>query len=223
MKKTEKGKGGGGAAAVEKMKEIPKKAVLYFHGRGGSGAEAEHYKALFPGYEVTGPDYRSETPWEAKEELKETVLAAKEKYETVLLIANSVGAYFAMTAGIEKQIEKAYFISPVVDMPGLISGMMRQAGVTEEELKKKGEILTDSGEILSWKYLSWARAHPARWRAEAEILYGKNDPLTGFETMRDFAGRNGMRLTVMENGGHWFHTEGEMRFLDEWIRRGQTR
>ena len=25
-------------------------------------------------------------------------------------------------------------------------------------------------------------------------------------------------LTVMEGGEHWFHTEEQMRFLDEWIR-----
>ena len=26
-------------------------------------------------------------------------------------------------------------------------------------------------------------------------------------------------LTVMKGGEHWFHTEEEMKFLDEWIGR----
>ena len=28
-------------------------------------------------------------------------------------------------------------------------------------------------------------------------------------------------LTVMEDGEHWFHTGEQMRFLDDWIRRGE--
>ena len=45
-----------------------KHIVVYVHGKGGSPAEAEHYKSLFPDSEVIGFDYRAQTPWEAKEE-----------------------------------------------------------------------------------------------------------------------------------------------------------
>ena len=50
------------------MKAEKDTAVLYVHGKGGSAAEAEHYRALFPQAEVYGFDYRAETPWDAKEE-----------------------------------------------------------------------------------------------------------------------------------------------------------
>lgn len=42
-----------------------KTVVVYIHGAGGSAAEAEHYKGLFPDSEVIGFDYRSQTPWDA--------------------------------------------------------------------------------------------------------------------------------------------------------------
>ena len=29
-------------------------------------------------------------------------------------------------------------------------------------------------------------------------------------------------LTVMEGGDHWFHTEEQMCFLDEWIKRHES-
>ena len=29
--------------------------------------------------------------------------------------------------------------------------------------------------------------------------------------------QTGADVTVMKNGEHWFHTEEQMRFLDEWI------
>ena len=45
-----------------------KKLILYVHGKGGSGEEAEHYKTLFVGYDVVGFDYKSQNPWEAAAE-----------------------------------------------------------------------------------------------------------------------------------------------------------
>ena len=69
------------------------------------------------------------------------------------MIANSIGAFFAMNALAEKKISKAMFISPVVNMERLIMNMMAWADVSEEELCRKKEIATDFGETLSWEYL----------------------------------------------------------------------
>ncbi|MBE6086438.1 MAG: alpha/beta hydrolase [Selenomonas ruminantium] len=51
----------------------------------------------------------------------------------------------------------------------------------------------------------------------AQILYGEKDQLTSLATMKDFAEKHHAGLTVMENGEHWFHTEEQMAFLDDWI------
>jgi len=192
--------------------------VLYIHGKGGSAEEAEHYVPLFPGEEVLGFDYRAETPWEAKEEFDPFVSSLCGIHGPVILIANSVGAFFAMCAGLDAWTKRAFFVSPVADMEKLITGMMAWAGVTEEELRKKGTIPTDFGETLSWEYLTWIREHPVRWKAPTEILYGEKDALIPRDTVSAFAARIGAGLTVMEGGEHWFHTEEQMRFLDEWIR-----
>ena len=192
--------------------------VLYIHGKDGSAEEAEHYVPLFPGEEVLGFDYRAETPWEAKEEFPAFVSSLCGIHGPVTLIANSVGAFFAMCAGLGAWTKRAFFVSPVADMEKLITGMMTWAGVTEEELRKKRTIPTDFGETLSWEYLTWIREHPVRWKAPTEILYGEKDALIPYDTVSAFAARIGAGLTVMEGGEHWFHTEEQMRFLDEWIR-----
>jgi len=197
-----------------------KNLILYLHGQGGSAAESEHYRPLFPGCGVMGLDYRSHTPWEAGEEIRAAVTRLKGGYDGIVLIANSIGAYFCMYGGIGGLIERAYFISPVVDMERLILDMMRRAGVTEDKLRAEGVISTAFGEELSWDYLRRVRAHPVRWDVPTEILYGSRDGLTSPETIRRFAGAHGARLTVMEGGEHWFHTEEQMRFLDNWIRNG---
>ncbi len=200
-----------------------KKLVLYIHGKGGSAEESRHYEALFPGCDVMGLDYQSSAPWEAGEEIRQALDKLKETYPFIILIANSIGAYFCMQAGIEDMVRKAYFISPLVDMERLILDMMEGARVTEEDLEEKGVIASPFGEDLSWDYLCWVRAHPVRWNVPTEILCGGRDSLTSRETITGFAGDIGAGLTVMEDGEHWFHTREQMLFLDRWIRERRYR
>jgi DNA-binding XRE family transcriptional regulator len=103
-------------------------AILYIHGKGGSATESEHYKPLFPDNEVIGLDYQTFTPWEtgkgrsseshqaclngrvvteldAVKEIRIAVEELKGKYENAILIANSIGAFFSMNAGIDEMIQ----------------------------------------------------------------------------------------------------------------------
>lgn len=190
--------------------------LIYIHGKGGNAQEAEHYAPLFPECETVGFDYRSETPWDAKEEFGRFLDTFRGR--NVTLVANSIGAYFAMHAFSGREIRKAFFISPIVDMERLILDMLRWAGVSELELENRGTVETAFGETLSWEYLAWVRAHPVSWSIPTSVLYGGKDHLQSLETVRAFAGKTGADLTVMENGEHWFHTGEQMEFLDRWIR-----
>lgn len=204
--------------------------VIYVHGKGGNAEESEHYKKLFADCDVAGFEYASVTPWDFKDEFLNW---AKEKfggYEKVILVANSIGAYFLMNAisqanaetgggknKITAKIIMAFFISPIVDMEKLICNMMDWAGVTEAQLEEKKIISTDFGDDLSWEYLTYVRKNPIKWKIPTEILYGEYDTLTSLGTVSDFARANKAKLTVMKNGEHWFHTEEQMKFLDGWI------
>ena len=194
-----------------------KNIVIYVHGKGGSAEEAEHYRRLFPKAEIIGFDYRAATPWEAKDEFPQFFAEQRKRCDSLTLVANSIGAFFSMSSPDELPIDKAYFISPVVDMEKLIGNMMMWTGVTEQELAEKREIPTEFGETLSWDYLTYVREHPISWHIPTRILYGEHDNLTSLETMSAFAGRIGAELTVMPKGEHWFHTEEQMQFLDRWI------
>ncbi len=126
-----------------------KKLAVYVHGKGGNAAEAEYYKTLFPECEVIGFDYRAENPWEAKTEFPAFFDEKKKHFDEIYLIANSIGAFFSMGSLTEKQVRKAFMISPIVDMERLICDMMNWANVTESELRERGEIATNFGETLS--------------------------------------------------------------------------
>ena len=192
--------------------------VLYVHGKGGSPNEAEHYKKIFPDCDVIGLDYKNFTPKENAEEIFHAVKNLKRRYGKIILVANSIGAFFAMNAGIDAEIFQAYFISPIVNMEKLIVDLMKKCNVTEGELRRKKIIPTDFGENLSWEYFSYVRKNPVNWKVPTKILYGEKDFITPLETLMEFAEKNNFEVTIMKNGEHWFHTEEQMNFLDNWLK-----
>ncbi len=198
-----------------------KDTVLYIHGKGGSAAESRHYQALFPDCGVYGLDYQTSTPWETGAEIHAAAERLKAGCDRIILIANSIGAYFSMHAGLEGMTAEAYFISPIVNMERLILDMLARANAAEEELKIRQTLPDGSDGSLSWDYLCYVRSHPVQWSVPTQILYGSDDDLTPDETIRNFAKKHHAGLTVMAHGAHWFHTEEQMRFLDDWIRRCQ--
>ncbi len=191
--------------------------ILYIHGKGGTADEAAHYRPLFPDCDVVGLAYQAQTPWDAKMEFPAAFQAVSAGYDRVMLIANSIGAYFSMCALPQEKLAQAYFISPIVDMEKLIGNMMRWANVSADELREKGTIETAFGETLSWDYLSYVRAHRVCWTVPTQILYGARDNLTDLETITVFANSHEAHLTVMEHSEHWFHTPQQLQFLDHWL------
>lgn len=195
------------------------KAVVYIHGKGGNAAEAERYAAVFNGFDVLGFDYKAETPWEAKDEFTAYFDTLAASYETVYIIANSIGAYFTLNARTNEKIKKAFFISPVTDMPLLITGMMQACGVSEEELCRKKFIETPFGETLSWQYLCRARKDLPEWKVPTHIIYGENDSMIPLAAVRAFAEKSGATLDIMAGGEHWFHTAEQFAFADAVIKK----
>lgn len=196
-----------------------KKVIIYAHGKGGNAAESEYYKRFFPDCDVFGVDYGELLPWTARERIADTYDSLKGRYDRISLIANSIGAYFSMLALQNRSVARAYFISPILNMERLIADMMLWSGVSETELKERGEIPTELGETLSWQYLCYVRDNPIKWDVPTALLYAGGDKLTARHTVDRFAADHNASVTVMENGEHWFHTEEQLDFLDNWLKR----
>lgn len=194
-----------------------KTLVIYIHGKGGNASESDAYRKILPDCDVVGMDYKSKTPQETMQEFPKIFDELSQGKSSVILIANSIGAYFAMLALADKNIKKAFFISPIVDMEKLIKDMMSAANVTEKELQENGEIKTAFGETLSWDYLQYVKKHEIKWKIPSHILYGENDNLTAKETIYNFSKEICAKLTIMPDGEHWFHTDKQTAFLYNWI------
>lgn len=196
-----------------------KALVIYIHGKGGNIEETNHYQSIFRESDVIGFEYKSQTPWDAEIEFPMLYDMYAKAYDSITLIANSIGAYFAMISLAEKNITHALFISPIVDMEKLISSIMKQSNITEDELESKKKMNTKFGEILSWEYLSHVKNHPIRWNVPTSILYGEKDNLTSKESITKFSEQISADLTIMEDGEHWFHTDEQLNFLDTWVKK----
>lgn len=201
---------------------------LFLQGQGGCKEEAGQFAevAVPAGDQVLGidlPEHGARRdvpgfyPWVIVPELQAVLEWMQPRWKTISLRANSIGAYFSMLALADRTIEKALFVSPVVKMEKLMLDMMNWAGVTEEQLRLKGEIPTSFGQTLSWNYLSWVREHPVSdWKTPTAVLFAGKDHPTSRETMGNFVKDCRAVLTVYEAGEHWFHTPEQLAELRKW-------
>lgn len=76
--------------------DILKKVILYIHGKGGSHLEAEQYKKNCSGFDMIGIDYNDYFPWIVQNQIQVAYDNAYKRYNHIYVVANSIGAYFAM-------------------------------------------------------------------------------------------------------------------------------
>lgn len=195
-----------------------KKAIIYVHGKGGSALEVERFKKNCPDFDMFGVDYREYLPWVVEKQIRDVYQKLDSQYDQILILANSIGAYFSMLALQDLPIQKALFISPILNMEKSITDTLQTNNLTETDLKERQEI-TLGRKNLSWKYLQFVREHPIDWQVETEILYGENDDHTSKTVLEDFIKSHNAHVTIMENGEHWFHTKEQLNFLDNWMQK----
>ena len=131
-------------------------------------------------------------PWTAAPELTRVMAYARAHWRATNVRATSIGAYFARLA----------FAAP------------------EKALFVRGMYPARVGDMLSWDYLCWVRAHPAKdWHCSQYILYGENDSMTDLATIRTYTAKSGAELIIVPQGEHWFHTPEQLAVMADWERK----
>lgn len=144
----------------------------------------------------------------------------KVHWKEINVFACSMGAYFSLLAYQNDVLEKALFLSPVVNMERIIENMMKWFNVTPELLQKEMTIETPIGQKLYWDYLCYVKEHPIHtWNTDTYIMYGAKDELCEFETINYFTKKHRCELEVMETGEHYFHTEEQLKIFEQWLHK----
>lgn len=149
-------------------------------------------------------------------ELNEIYNILKEKWNTISLFTNSIGTYFSLLAYKDKKIERAFFLSPLLDMREVIENMMLAFGVTEERLKIEKEITLPIGETLYWDYYSYVKKNPIiKWEIETYILCGEKDEICNVKTTKNFSKNFNCKLEILRDSEHYFYKVEQLKKLEE--------
>ena len=151
-------------------------------------------------------------------DLKQVIEYAKKNYVEINLWACSMGAYFSLLAYKNEEIKQCVFLSPVVNMKVIIDNMMLWSNTTEKELEEKQEIKTNFGQTLYWDYYKYVKENPiVNWNKETFILYGNKDNMQGQSIIQEFSDKFNCKLSILENGEHYFHKEEQLKLYENWI------
>ena len=188
-------------------------------------------KATTEGYQVISFDLpehgeqKNDTKYLCKpqncvNDLKQIMNYAKENYKEIDIWACSMGAYFSLLAYKDENINKCLFLSPVVDMLLIIKGMMLLNNTTEKELEEKQVISTSFGQMLYWDYYLYVKENKINfWNKKTYILYGDNDTMQDYKTIKNFSNKFNCKLSVLTNGEHCFHTEEQLKYYKNWLNK----
>ena len=118
----------------------------------------------------------------------------------------------------DENINRCLFLSPVVNMKVIIDNMMVWSNTTENELEEKQEIKTDFGQTLYWDYYKYVKENPIiKWNKQTNILYGNKDNMQEQTIIQDFSYKFNCELSILENGEHYFHTEEQLKYYQNWL------
>ena len=195
-----------------------KKLAVYIHGLYGSAKEAENYSYLKDEYDVVGLDYEDGNPWELKDTIRQEFEKITKNYREIIVIANSIGAFYAYEYLSDFNIKRAFFISPVADMHQLIYGIMMSKGIYLETLKQERMIKIDDKTSISYAFYKSLENHRDNWTVPTEVLYGERDNVIYIENIAGFlASHPNARLTIKQGAEHYMHNEEEQEFIKNWI------
>ena len=151
-------------------------------------------------------------------DLKQIIEYAKANYNEINIWACSIGAYFSLLAYKDEDLKQCLFLSPVVNMKIIIENMMLWSNTTEKELKEKKKIKTDFGQTLYWDYYLYVKENPiTNWNKKTYILYGNKDNMQNENIIEDFSNEFNCDLTILKNGEHYFYTEEQLNFYNDWL------
>ena len=197
-----------------------KKVAIYIHGLHGSHKEAEDFAFLKDEYDVFGLKYKDANPWELKNVIQREFKKLTKNYDEVVVIANSIGAFYACEYLSDFNIKRAFFISPIVSMFQNIVDLMTMYGIKDKTLKRKKIIELEDGNTLSFDFYQHVSNDEDHWNVPTDILYGAYDEVVYTGSMLEFLENHALaRLTVKSESEHYFQSEEEKEFIKNWMLR----
>ena len=194
------------------------KVLIYIHGQNGKADKVLDYCPL-GSYDVKGLDYFDGNPWDVGPIIKNKFEKLTKNYKEVIVVANSIGAFYAYEylSGYDK-IKRAFFISPIVNMSQVVLDLIMNNDINMEDLKENKFITLDDNTVLSYDFfMHVSEDYQDSWTVKTDVLYGSNDDFVYIEHIADFVISHEANLTIKNGSEHYFNTEEEKKYIRDWI------
>ncbi|WP_243858963.1 hypothetical protein [Actinomyces sp. ZJ308] len=132
------------------------------------------------------------------------------------LLANSIGAYFSLCDTPAGTFERAWLVSPLLDLEYYIRDMMAKYSVTDGQLEAETVIDTPRG-VLECPYLRFVEKHPARLDIPSWIIRGDQDEVVSLEALGRFVSAPGVELVQIEGGQHFLGRPPHLDTVVAWF------
>ena len=206
--------------AKQVVEDNSKRVAIYIHGLHGSAEEADDFAFLKDRYDVVGLNYQDGNPWEVGDTIQKEFKKLSKGYDEVIVIANSIGDFYACEYLSDFKINRSFFLSPIVSMFQNIIDLMSMYGIKDKELEKKKLITLGDGTVLSYDFYQHVSNDEDHWEVPTEILYGAYDEVVYTGSMLEFLENHPLaRLTVKSDSEHYFESEEEKDFIKDWMLR----
>lgn len=152
----------------------------------------------------------------ASPEIRAFARLARSQSTEVGLLASSVGAYFALCDTPVGTFERAWLVSPLIDLEYYIRDVMTEYSVTDEQLEAETVIDTPRA-MLEWPYLRFVEDHPARLDIPSWTIRGDRDEVVPLDALSQFVGAPGAELVQVEGGQHFLGRPPHLDTVVAWF------
>ena len=161
-------------------------------------------------------DDKAFTPMDASPEVRAFARLARSQSTEVSLLANSIGAYFSLCDTPAGTFDRAWMVSPLLDLEYYIRDIMAEYSVTDEQLEAQTVIDTPRG-VLERSYLRFVEEHPARLNAPSWMIRGDQDEMVPLNALSRFVGAPGVELVQVEGGQHFLGQPPHLDTVVAWF------
>ena len=142
---------------------------------------------------------------------------ARSQSTEVGLLASSIGAYFSLCDTPTGTFERAWLVSPLIDLEYYIRDVMAEYSVTDEQLEAETVIDTPRA-VLEWPYLRFVEEHPARLDIPSWTIRGDQDEVVPLDALSRFVSAPGVELVQIEGGQHFLGQPPHLETVVAWFK-----
>lgn len=193
------------------------------------------YNILLEGHSGSVEDFGASSMAKWKAQVAAQLARILDSHENIYLVGHSMGTLFAIQAALEypDRIRGLFLLAvplrPWVRFSTVLTCLRVAWGDPRPEDHAAWAMRNDTGICLTrklWKYASWAprmlellgecgrtrRALPGL-RVPALAFQSRTDELVSMRTMKHLEKHPGIRVTVLEDSGHFAYGPGDLRLL----------